>query len=169
MRLYSGKIANIASESVKALIERKDIETGSPNEVDMDIQAVLSTYLREDQAASEKAKDLIAQRNLPQSDFGRLKRLAAEQRGIKVGDETLDYLLDQVVEMLLHSNNVDEVYGEDHQMRRCMAPIFKKHMSAEEDLEREVRSQLKHVKEGTSSWEIEYLKVKADIKRRKGL
>ena len=71
--------------------------------------------------------------------------------------------------MLFHSSNVDEVFAEDHDLRRKMAPIFKKHMAADEDLEREVRGQLKHVKEGTSLWEVEYQRVMADIKRRKGL
>ena len=30
-----------------------------------------------------------------------------------VGDEMFDYLLDQCIEMLLHSNNVEEVFAED--------------------------------------------------------
>jgi hypothetical protein len=32
-----------------------------------------------------------------------------------------------------------------------------------------VRGRLKHVKEGTSMWEIEYRRMMDDIKRRKGL
>jgi hypothetical protein len=169
MRLFSGKVGPIASEVVKALVSAKDVETESPKEVEADIAAVLNAYLRSEQEANEGAKDYLSRNNLGQGEFNRVKRLIAEQKGIKSGDETLDYLLDQVVEMLFHSNNVDEVFAEDHDLRRKMAPIFKKHMAADDELEREVRGQLKHMQEGTRTWEIEYQRVMADIKRRKGL
>jgi hypothetical protein len=169
MRLYSGKVATVASEVVHALRSAGDIDTPSPKEVERDIVAVLESYVKTELDAAAAAKDHIQARGLPTSDFARLKRLYAEQKGIKIGDETLDFLLDQVVEMLFHSSNVDEVFAEDHDLRRKMAPIFKKHMAADDDLEREVRGQLKHVKEGTSLWEVEYQRVMADIKRRKGL
>ena len=40
----------------------------------------------------------MAGRKLPPSEFGRVKKSVAEQRGLKVGDEIIDYLLDQIVE-----------------------------------------------------------------------
>jgi hypothetical protein len=98
-----------------------------------------------------------------------VRSLVADEKGIKVGDEALDYLLDQVVEMLMHSNNVDEVFVEDIVLRRTMAPVFKKHMAVDSTLDADVRAQLKHVREGTRDWEIEYAKVLEQVKRRKGL
>ena len=169
MRLFSGKVGPIASEVVKALVSAGDIEAPSPKEVEADIAAVLGSYLRVEQEANDGAKDYLQRHNLGQGEFNRVKRLIAEQKGIKTGDDALDYMLDQVVEMLLHSANVDEVFAEDHDMRRKMAPIFKKHLAADDELEREVRGQLKHMQEGTRTWEIEYQRVMADIKRRKGL
>jgi hypothetical protein len=169
MRLFAAKLGTLASELVRALLGASAIETQSPGEVERDVEAVLNGYLKAEQEASDKARDFIQQRGLATSEFGRLKRAAAEQRGIKVGDEALDYLLDQLVEMLLHSNNVDEVFAQDHELRRAMAPILKKHVSLEDELEKEARAQLKHVREGTSSWEIEYRRVMADIRRRKGV
>lgn len=169
MRLFATKLPALASELVRALLGASAIETESPGEVERDVAAVLDSYVRVEQEASDKARDFIQQRGLASSEFGRLKRAAAEQRGIKVGDEALDYLLDQLVEMLLHSNNVDEVYAQDHELRRAMAPILKKHVALEDELEKEARSQLKHMREGTSSWEVEYRRVMSDIRRRKGL
>ena len=169
MRLYSGKIPTIATEVVQALRAGGGIDTEAPKEVERDVVAVLDSYIRAEQDAVNSAKDHIASRGLPTSEFARLKKLYAEQRGIKVGEDTLDYVLDQVVEMLFHSTNVDEVFSEDHELRRMMAPIFKKHMAADEEAEREVRGKLKHVKEGTALWEVEYQRMMADIKRRKGL
>jgi uncharacterized protein len=169
MRLFSGKITPIATECVKAMVTAGEIETESPREVELDVASVLTNYLRVEQEASEKAKDYIQQHGLSQSELPRLRKAAAEKMGIKVGEDTLDHLLDQVVEMLLHSANVDEVFAQDHELRRRMTPIFKKHMAVDEELEREVRGQIRNVREGTSAWEIEYQRVMSDIKRRKGL
>lgn len=168
MRLYTAKVGTIASEVVKALADAKDIEFENAREVQLDIESVLNGYIQTEREVTEQAKDILQSRG-GTGDFGRIKRLAAEKKGIKIGDETLDYLLDQLVEMLLYSNNVAEVFAEDVELRRKMAPILKKHMAVEEELEREVRSQLRHVQEGTRTWEIEYARMREEIKRRKGL
>lgn len=169
MRLYSGKVGAIATESVKALQAAGQIETESAKEVEADVAAVLNGYVKSEQEASEMAREWQQRQGLGVGELGRLKRTAAEKKGIKTGEDTLDFLLDQVVEMLMHSANVDEVYGQDHELRRTMTPIFKKHMAADDELDREVRNQLKHVREGTSTWEVEYQRMREDIRRRKGL
>jgi hypothetical protein len=169
MRLFSGKITPLSEELVKALADNHDIECEHRKEVVKDLESVFTNYLALDKEASDKAKDMVTSRGLPQSEFTRLRKLAAEQKGIKVGDETLDYLLDQIVEMLMHSNNVEEVFVEDVELRRKMAPIFKKHMAADTTLDAEVRAQIRHVREGTREWEIEYARVLERVKRTKGL
>jgi hypothetical protein len=169
MRLFSGKIAGLSEELVKALAENQEIECESRKEVARDLESVFTTYLDLDRQANERAKDLMQQRSMPQSEFSRLKRLAAEQKGIKVGDEMMDYLLDQLIEMLLHSANVDEVFGEDHALRRRMRPILKKYLELEEQMQEEVKSKLRHVQEGTRTWEVEYQRLMGEIQRRKGL
>jgi uncharacterized protein len=169
MRLFSGKVGAIASDVVKVLVSSGDIETEVPYEVERDVAAVLESYVSTEREINDHARDQVQSRGLSQSDMGRIRKVLAEQRGIKTGDETLDYLLDQVVEMLLHSTHVEEVFAADHEMRRKMAPIFKKHMAVDEELEREVRGQMRHVQEGTTKWEIEYQRIAGDIKRRKGL
>ena len=81
----------------------------------------------------------------------------------------LDYLLDQVVEIFHHSSNVDEIFCEDVELRRKMAPVFKKNMAVDEALDAEVRGQLKNLREGTVAWDVEYAKVLDQVKRRRGL
>jgi len=169
MRLFSGKIAPLSEELVKALHENQEIETESRREVARDLESVFLTYLDLDRQANDRAKDLLQQRGMPQTEFSRLKRLAAEQKGIKVGDEMMDYLLDQLIEMLLHSANVEEVFGEDHALRRRMRPILKKYLEIDEQIQEEVRSKLRHVQEGSRTWEVEYQRIMGDIQRRKGL
>jgi uncharacterized protein len=169
MRLYSGKVPTIAGEIVRALTEAGDIETGKFHEVDLDVQAVLNNYLAIEREATDKAKEMIDARGLPPGEFSRMKKLAAEQKGIKVGDEILDHLLDQIVEILMHSNNVDEVFAEDVVMRKRMVPILKRHMAVDEEIDQEVRGHMKNMAEGTRTWEIEYARIKDEIKRRKGV
>jgi hypothetical protein len=169
MRLFSSKVGSVARDIVRELSEAKDIECENPHEVELDIESVLNNYLELEKAAAEKAKDMVQARGLAAGEFARIKKLVAEQKGIKVGDEMLDYLLDQIVEFLMHSTNVDEIFAEDVVLRRKMAVILKRHMAVEEELEREVRGQLRHVEEGTRTWEVEYARVMEEIKRRKGL
>jgi len=169
MRLYAGKVPAVATEVVRALLAPHAIEAESPKEVEADVAAVLNQYLADEREVNERAKDVLERTRKPQTEFQRVRALVADEKGIKVGDDALDYLLDQVVEMLMHSNNVDEVFVEDLDLRRTMAPVFKKHMAVDASLDADVRAQLRHVREGTRDWEIEYAKVLEQVKRRKGL
>jgi len=169
MRLYSGKVASIATEVVRALLASKDIEAESPKEVEADVESVLNNYLAMEKEVNERAKDVLERTGRPQSEYNRVRKLAADEKGIKIGDEALDYLLDQVVEIFQHSHNVEEIFAEDVELRRKMAPIFKKHMGVDDALDAEVRAQLRHVKEGARDWDIEYQRVLERIKRMKGL
>src|SRR5580704_8058914 len=169
MRLYAGKVPTIATEVVRALLAAKDVEAEQPREVELDVASVLNQYLAMERQVNDRAKDVLERTGKSQADYQRVRALVAEEKGIKVGDDALDYLLDQVVEMLMHSNNVEEVFVEDIDLRRTMAPVFKKHMAVDSTLDTEVRAQLRHVREGTRDWEIEYAKVLEQVKRRKGL
>jgi uncharacterized protein len=169
MRLYSAKVPSIAGEVVRSLVAAGDIEAESPREVEADVEAVLSNYLAMEREVNDRTKELLERTGRGQTEFGRIREQVAEQKGIKVGEDTLDFLLDQVVEIFHHSSHVDEIYPEDVVLRRKMAPIFKKHMALEDTLDGEVRAQLKHVKEGTRTWDIEYARMMDVVKRKKGL
>jgi len=169
MRLYSARIPKLAAEMVTALLKDGDVEADSPKEVQADVEAVLNQYMRDEQSVSERAKEVVSQRGLAQSEFGRMKKLVADERKIKIGEDAIDYILDQLVEMLMHSANVGEVFVEDYVLRRKMRDPLRKLAAEEDELQAEVRAQLRHVKEGSSVWEVEYRRMMDDIKRRKGL
>lgn len=169
MRLFSSKVPVIAAETVRKLVAEKDLETEAAAEVERDVEAVLNEYLRLEREVTTKTKELMDGRKLPPTEFGRVKKSVAEQRGLKIGDEIVDYLLDQIVECFLYSNNVEEVYASDLDLRRKMAPILKRHMAIEEELDAEARGRIKHVEEGTPAWEIEYQKTIDLLKRSKGV
>lgn len=169
MRLRSARIPKLAQEMVSALLEGHDIEVSSTKEVQLDVEAVLNQFSKDEQEVSERARDLLAQRGLPPTDLGRIKKLLADERKIKIGDDAIDYLLDQLVEMLMHSANVEEIFSEDHVLRRKMREPMRRLQVEDEDLQHEVRAHLRHVQEGTSTWEVEYQRMMEEIKRRKGI
>ncbi len=169
MRLFAGRVSAIAQEIVKGLLAGGDIESERPNEVIADVEAVLKSYLETEKDVNERTRELLERTGRGTTDYSRVRQQIAESKGIRVGDETLDYLLDQVVEMFGHSHNVEEIFSEDLVMRRKMAPIFKKHMTADADLDAEVRSQLKHVKEGSRDWDVEHARMTEIVKRKRGL
>jgi uncharacterized protein len=169
MRLFSGKIAPLSEEIMRALVENKDIECESKKEVTRDIESVFTNYLQLEKEVNERAKGIMTSRGLPPSELGRIRKHAADEKGIKMGEDLLDHLLDQLVEMLMHSNNVDEVFVEDHALRRRMRPALKKYLDVEVELDTLVRGQLKHVQEGSRTWEVEYRRIMEDMQRRKGL
>ncbi len=169
MRLHQGRFPAIAAAIVKKLVDDGDIETETPKEVEADVESVLKSYQEDDRRITEEAKDLMTARNMPQREFGRIKRLVADKKGVPIGDDALDHVLDQIVAMLMYSNNVEEIYVEDVELRRKMAPVFKQEIAVDEQLEQEARAQLRHVQEGTRTWEVEYRRVMEDIRRRKGL
>ena len=169
MRLHSAKVPQIASDMVKALLSDKDVESDSPKEVGLDIASVLNQYIRDEQEVSDQAKDMLSARSLPQTDYNRIRKLVADERKIKLGEDAIDYLLDQLIEMLMHSANVDEIFAEDYVLRKKMRDPLRRQFAEDEEIEQQIRGQLKHVQEGSSVWEVEYRRMSEEIKRRKGL
>jgi uncharacterized protein len=169
MRLHAPKIPQLAHEIVDALVAAKDIETHAANEVRLDVESVLTQYIKVEQEITDKAREIQSARGLPASELGRLKRLVADERRVRIGDEAIDYLLDQLVEILMHSSHVDEIWVEDLVLRRRMRDPLRRHASMDEQLQSEVRGQLKHVQEGSALWEVEYRRMMEEMRRRKGL
>lgn len=169
MRLYSGKIPAISSEVVRVLRASGDIEAESPKNVEADVAAVLTQYVNDEREVNDRTKGVLERTGKATTEYSRVRQLVAQEKGIGVGDEMIDYLLDQMVEMLMHSNNVDEVFVDDLELRRKMAPILKKHTAVDSDVDADVRAQLRHVREGTREWEVEYGRVLEQVKRKRGL
>lgn len=169
MRLYSGKIPAVASEIIRTLTDQNDIEVGDAGEAQLDVEAVLKEYLRQDRELTDRTKDLLEQRGLPYDQFGKVKRAMAEERGFGLGEESLTWICNQVLETFMQSAHVDEIYAEDATMRKKMRDILKKHMQVDEELDEEVRRRIKNLQEGTATWEVEYQKVLEQLKRNRGL
>ncbi|MEC7519962.1 MAG: DUF507 family protein [Myxococcota bacterium] len=169
MRLYSGKVPVIADEIVGTLVKDQDIEVADHAEVKLDIEAVMKEYLRQDREILEEAKNRMEIRGLPYSQLGKMKSMVARERQVPIGDEMLPYILEQLLTMLFHSQNVEEVFSDDIVLRKKMTKIMRRHLDLEGELDQEVRSKIKNLQEGTASFEIEYQRVMDEIKRKKRL
>ena len=169
MRLYRGKIETIAEEILRTLKEAGDIDLENENEAKIDIESVLKEYLRLDKEIVEEAKNRMEVRGLGYSNLGRVKSQVAKERGGPGQDDILPYLLEQILNILFHSSNIAKIFAEDVELRKKVTPILRKHMEVENDLDREVRSKIKNLEEGTSDFEIEYSRVMDQIKQKRRL
>lgn len=169
MRLYSGKIGPIVDDLIRELTADNDIEVEQEAEVRLDLEAVLKEYVRRERDLVEEAKNRMQREGLGYSTLGRMRARVAKEMGFPQQDELMPYIIDQLLNMLFHSQNVAEIYADDVVLRKKMTPILRRHMDVEDVLDQEVRSKIKNLEEGTSAFEIEYQKVMEQIKRKQGL
>ena len=169
MRLYASKIPAILDSILNALVETGDIETSNREEFQNDVESILREYLRTNRDISERSKDILEQRGLPYSELYRIRRQQAEALDFGIGDDSITWIANQMVELFMRSQFVDEIYVDDPTLRRKIKDILRRHMQHDEDLDREVRRHLKHLQDGTDSFEIEYQKQLDLVKRKHGL
>jgi len=98
-----------------------------------------------------------------------VKREMADVRGFKMGDEGIEFVINQMIEFLLISRNIEEVFGADNVLRQKIHLTMRKHLDVDEEIDREARTRLKHLQEGTSAFDIEYNKTIDQIRRARGL
>lgn len=169
MLLPPNKVTDVAREMLQLLQSEGQLETTMPREVQLDLEAVLNQYIRTEQELIDRARQTLDSRGLSNRDFSRVLHTLAEQKGVKVGEDAIDYVLEQLLQMLLSSSNVEEIYAEDHELRRQLRIPLRKAGNVDEKIDKAVRQQMKHVEEGTPLWEIEYQRMMEDIRRRRGL
>jgi hypothetical protein len=167
MWLTRAKLPALASAIVKSLVDPELIETDARDGVQADILAVLEQYLRDEQDISTRARDVAAKRGAAPADASRIKKELARQQGVGIGDDTIDYLLSQLLEMLMHSGSVEEIFAQDHELKLAMRAPLRKEEAAAEQVEDVVRKRLKHVEEGSSQWEVEYQRLREEVTRRR--
>jgi len=167
MKLYTGKIPPLAHDLVDALIKAKAIEVlpDEVKEVEMDVESVLKEYVRVDREVTDRARDVIAAEKRDYSELNKVKSQIARDRNFGIGESMGEYISAQLIEALLHSRHVEEVFGQDNELVMTMQPILRKHLAADEELDGEVRTRIKNLQEGTMAWDIQYRRVMDELKR----
>jgi hypothetical protein len=170
MRLYSGQFNLIANDIIKALLEAEllELDNGKRQEAELDIVGVLREYVRTDREISAKARDLTI--NDGKQAEMQMKRRLAKEKGFKLGDEGIDYLVSQILETFMQSDHVEEIFGSDRDLRARINPIIKRYTASRDDeVDKEVRSKIKNLEEGSSAWNIEYERAMERVQKNKGL
>src|SRR5262245_24786387 len=135
MWLNRARLPALANALVRPLVDDQLIETDSPQDVQADILAVLEQYLRDEQHITTRARDLAAGRGGAPTEQARIKKELARQQGVGIGEEAIDYVLAQLVEMLMHSGHVEEIYAEDHQLKLAMRNPLRQEQAAADQVD----------------------------------
>ena len=171
MRLYPKPIPAISRDTIQALVRDKDIEVEAMRiaDAEMDLSAIMREYLTNEERVNQATREALERRGYAYSKFNQVKREMADVRGFKMGDEGIEYVINQMIEFLLISRNVEEVFAADNVIRQKIFAVMKKHLDVDEEIDREARARLKHLQEGTSAFDIEYNKTVEQIRRARGL
>jgi uncharacterized protein len=171
MRLYPKLVPIIAREVISRLTADKDLEIEAIRVADaeLDMAAIMREYLANEERVNQASREALERRGYDHSKFNQVKREMADVRGFKLGDEGIEFVINQMLEFLLVSRNIEEVFASDNEMRPKIMQVMKRHLDIEDDIDREVRARLRHLQEGTSAFEIEYQKTVEQIRRARGL
>jgi hypothetical protein len=171
MRLYPKVIPIISRECIQVLMQDGDVEVEPMRVADaeMDLSAIMREYLANEERVNQATREALERRGYDYSKFNQVKREMADVRGFKMGDEGIEYVINQMIEFLLISRNVEEVFAADNVLRSKIFSVMKKHLDVDDEIDKEARSRLKHLQEGTSAFDIEYNKTVEQIRRARGL
>ncbi len=171
MRLYRKIIPKMSKEIIANLRDNGDIEIDDQKleEAYLDVAAILVEYCNAEDRLNQETRDTLARRGLSAERFAQVKRGLAEARSHKTGEEGAEHVINQMLEALMHSRNVEEVFAEDHEMRRKITECMRKYLGIDEEIDREARGRLKNLREGTADWDLEYERIVGQLKRAKGL
>jgi len=171
VKIFRGKIRPISEEIVQTLVAEGDIEVvpEQTEEVILDVEAIIKEYIRLDEDLNRAAREILQQRGLSYTEFGKVKRELAEEKKFEVGDRAMFWIGTQILECFMVNDRVGEIYSEDWVMRKKINKVFNKQLGLEEQIDKEVRTRIKNIQEGTPEWEIEYKKLKDQIAKKRGL
>lgn len=171
MRLYRKIIPKMSKEIISTLRGDGDVEIEDSRleEAELDVAAILVEYCNNEDRLNQETREALSKRGLSPERFSQVKRGLAEARHHKTGEEGAEYVINQMLEALMHSKNIEEVFAEDHEMRRKITDTMRKYLGIDEDIDREARGRLKNLRENSAEWDIEYEKIVGQLKRQRGL
>ena len=171
MKLFVKQLPALAREIVEALQKAGDIivAKGEMQELVLDFQAILAEYARAEREVSMAARDLQAARGWGSERYAEARRMIANLRKVPLDDDAMEYIARQMIEFMMISPRVEEVFADDPVIKKRIFDILRRHLEQHRELDQEVRKRLKHLQEGTRDWEIAYSRTMEQIRRARGL
>lgn len=170
MKLYGSQFAMISKDIIRTLQKKEliDVTAAQAPEAELDVMGVLREYNRMDRQLTNAARDASGSEG--RAAEMREKNRLAKEKNFRVGDDAIEYIVGQILETFMQSDNIEEIYGTDQEIRRALTLVLRKYSGdRQQELDVEVRSKLKNLQEGTSAWDIEYARMMDKVKERKGL
>lgn len=161
----------MADDIARRLIEEKAVEVTEEemSEFRLDIESVLKSYVDTERRIHEEAQEAISRRGLDFDSLNRVRKEIAKKYNFALGDDAIDWITDQLIEMLYHTTHVEEIWADNNNIRRISRPALEKYSSLDDELDVEVRKRIKNLSEGSVAWDIKYQQVLEDVRKRKGL
>jgi len=133
MRLYPGVVPSIARNAVQLLMQDGDIEVEPARvaEAEMDLSAIMREYLTNEERVNRATREALERRGYDVGKFNEVKREMADMRGFRLGDEGIESVIDQMIEFLLISRNVEEVFAGDDVLRDKLRTVMSTHLAAD--------------------------------------
>lgn len=171
MKIYKGQAHQIAVEIANTLIKEEavDVEQSEIDEFYLDIESVFRAYIDTDKQIYEEAQEMVQKRRLDFSSFHKIQREIAKKYNFALGEDAIDWITDQLIEMLFHTSHVEEIWADNNDIRRITRPIILKHTNIDSEVDAEVRKKIKNLSEGSMAWDVKYQQVLEDIRRKRGL
>src|SRR5215470_11171018 len=112
MRLYPKPIPAISRDTIQVLVRDEDIEVEPLRiaDAEMDLSAIMREYLTNEERVNQATREALERRGFDSSKFDQVKQEMADLRGFRMGDEGIAYVVSQLIEFLLISRNVEEVF-----------------------------------------------------------
>ncbi|HBU49553.1 MAG TPA: DUF507 domain-containing protein [Myxococcales bacterium] len=168
MHLYRKIIPKIAHDCIRGLRlnEYVEIEDIQVIEAELDLATTMVEYMNNEDRISQEARSGLQRRHLPADRYAMVKRSIAEVREFPLGEAGVNFVAGKVLEALFDSDNVEEIYGSDEELRTIIDEVLAKHLTVDEEIDRNVRAALRNKREGSYEFETEYNRRVRELTRR---
>jgi hypothetical protein len=185
MRLQKSQISNLVNVIINILtiqnefvkiapyVPREDeprrggpVPTTMVDELRKDISGVLFNYLNTDQRLHSQARDQVEREGVDHSEIYNRKRALAKREDFGLGEEAPSFIITQLIEALLHSSSVEEIYASDLDLRAALLPELREAMSNQRNVSHEMAQRVRQINQISEQWEDFYALVKGRLNER---
>ena len=136
------------------------------NEFRQDIRAVLNNYVNTDRRLTDEARKIVESRGDDPSMIYSEKRRLARHENFGLNEDAPSYIIGQLIEALLHTESVEEVYAQDKDIHMLLMPEVRDIMSNQRNLQQEVEQRIRNLERGSETWEDLFFQVHQRLKDR---
>ena len=131
-----------------------------------DICAVLNSYVQTDRRLTDEARRLVEARGDDPSMIYAEKRRLAKHENFGLNEDAPSYIVGQLIEALLHTESVEEIYAQDKEIHSLLLPEIRDIMSNQRNLQQEVEQRIKYLEKGSESWEDLFFQINQRLKEK---